>query len=102
MTGHINVDKFGMTCSADYITNSHYIHSLAGGLYSGIIHLIIGGMLWYYGAWGLYVPIISLGAINFAYGFWEAEYGAAGRYKIYLFTTLIMIIFWSLYTLLWL
>ena len=96
MTGRIWVEKYGYLVSADEIYNDYY-YRLAGGFYSGIIHLIVGGILWYYQAWGAYVPAITFGMMNLAYGFWEAEKGPEGRYKIYGIVALIMVILWIIH-----
>ena len=96
-TGRIFVHPSGMTVATDN-KRWPYLCRLAGGLYSGIIHLIVGGFAWYYGIWAFYVPLITLGMINVIYGVYEAEVGTKGRYKIYGITTIIMIIFWIIYT----
>ena len=94
--GKINVYKNGMTCIADKVKNEH-LYELSGGLYSGILHIIIGLCAFYYSAWPIYVPMITLGMINLTYGFWERYKGPELRYKIYLWTLSAMIVFWLIY-----
>jgi len=98
--GTIWVHKFSMTCAAKYV-KWPYLYSLAGGLYSGIIHVIVGLLAVYYHAWGFYVPTITFGVVNIAYGIWEAERGAKGRYYIYVATLIIMIVFWVIHYYVW-
>ena len=95
-TGRINVYKSGFTATVDNKTNPEWCR-LAGGFLSGILHFIIGGILWYHKLWYMYIPIITLAIINFTYGFWEMNHGGDGRYKVYGATTIVMILFWLAY-----
>jgi len=96
MTGRIDIEKFGFTCTPDYVHNEKWLY-YSGGLLSGLIFLLMGGMLWYYGIWSFYVPFITLGVINFAYGIWEGIKGSEGRWKIYGLITIVMMIWWGLH-----
>jgi len=93
MGGTIYVNEFGMTVDADEIYNLDLFY-LSGGLYSGIIFMLLGIILFYYNAVALYIPSFTFGFINLTYGFWEFIHGAEGRWKIYLTSTIISIIFW--------
>jgi hypothetical protein len=97
-SGTINVDAFGMTANVDVMLNSRLFY-LAGGLYSGILHLLIGVMFWYLclGLWSIYVPCVSFGVLNIAYGLWEMDHSGEGRFKIYAITLVCIIVFWIAY-----
>jgi len=95
MHGRINVYKTGFTASIDEIYNRRWCR-LAGGLVSGIIHLILGGVFLWQNLWYLYIPTITFGMINLVYGFWEMDHGGEGRYKIYGIVLVIMIVIWLL------
>ena len=82
MTGIINVGKCGMTCAADTILDKGWYY-FSGGLLSGILHLLIGLPLWYYGVWALYIPIITFAVINLAYSFYEWKIGTENRFRVY-------------------
>ena len=81
-TGTIDVNEIGMTCTSNNPTNPY--SSYAGGIYSGIIYLLVALMAYYYGAWGFYLPASTFGVMNLVYGFYEGKYGARGRFKIYI------------------
>jgi len=97
MSGTIWVDAFGMTVLPDEMKWPQ-LFALAGGLYSGVVYLIMSGFLFYYEAWALYIAFSTFGAINVVYGFWEWLHGPEGRFKIYGITSILMAIFWSIYT----
>ena len=96
MTGTIDVKQFGFTCSPEFIKNRKWLY-YAGGILSGIVYLIMGVCLWYYGIWSFYVPFITFGIINLSYGIWEGWKGPTGRYKVYIATIGVMVVFWLLY-----
>ncbi len=95
--GTINVHyPHSMTATVKNITRPR-LFWFAGGIYSGIIHLLISGMLFYYDAWGMYIPISIFAMMNLCYGFWEGFKGPLGRYKIYAISGIGTLIFWILY-----
>ena len=95
-TGKINVHKFSLSATSDIPSKKRWLW-YAGGILSGLIHIIIGALLWYYGIWVFYVPFITCGVINFIYGLWEGTYGGKDRHTIYIIGLGIMIAFWIVY-----
>lgn len=98
ITGKIYVHKYGFTVSSDKIINVDWFF-FSGGFLSGLVHLIVGGLIWSYGIelWPFYVPIVTCGMVNLTYGFYEMIIGPAGRYRIYLVTIIVMLAFWLYY-----
>ena len=95
-TGTINVDEFGYTAISDNTIHEGW-YRLSGGFLSGIIHLIIGGVLWYNGLWYMYIPLVSCAVVNLVYGFYEWKFDVSHRYFIYTVTSLFMVLFWFIY-----
>ena len=91
--GTIYVSEFGMTVEADTIENLDIFY-LSGGLYSGLVFMSLGALLTYYKATGMFIPVFTFGFINICYGIWEWLKGPSGRWKIYLTSAIISIIFW--------
>ena len=95
VTGKAYIHKYGFTVSSDKIINVDWFF-FSGGFLSGLIHLIVGGLIWSYGTslWPFYVPVVTCGMVNLVYGFYEMIHGPTGRYRIYLLTVAIMLMFW--------
>ena len=96
MHGRINVYVLGMTAMPDNINNNK-AYWYGGGIGSGIVHLIVGGCLVYYNAWGAYVPLISFGVIQTVRGIQEGltyDKDKKQRYWIYAGSAICMICFW--------
>ena len=96
MNGTIHVRNFGMTCSSEFVHN-YGLMQYAGGIYSGIVYLVMGILMYCYGMWGFYVPTITFALINIVYGLWEGSKGPKGRWKIYGLTSIGMFIFWIIH-----
>jgi len=96
MKGTIRVSKFGMTCVSDEVKNEK-IYAYSGGIYSGIIYLIMSAFLFIYGIWEMYVPFSTVGVINVSYGVLEGMGYVSKRFILYVVVFIIMIILWFNY-----
>jgi hypothetical protein len=86
--------------------NSTPANLLSGGIGAGIVFSLAGAFIWIVATHALGYLFVICGAVNLCYGPFEAcflpRWGndrryKAGRYGIYIVTTIIMLLFWVVF-----
>jgi len=99
MRGRINVEKVGMTAMPEIFTNDT-LYWYGGGIGSGILFLLAGLCGIYYGAWGVYVPLITFGVMQTFRGIQEGitkDRVKNQRYYVYIGSLFGMSLLWILH-----
>lgn len=96
--GTITVNGFSMNVTP----SNHY----AGGLLSGLVFNVTGGLIWFLGSHAIGYLFIICGVVNTVYGYFEGlflprwgnnqEY-KLGRYSIYIGVTSVMVLLWMVF-----
>ena len=102
--GFIHVNGTGFLAYYDGIIKNKILFAWAGGLYSGIILLIVGFIAYYYNNPVFYIPILTVAVVNIVYSFYEKKYLYVlstkdyylYHYLLYLIVLVGMFIFWSI------
>ena len=102
--GFIHINGTGFLAYYDGMIKNKILFAWAGGLYSGIILLIVGFIAYYYNNPVFYIPILTVAVVNIVYSFYEKKYlyvlSTRDYYKyhyfLYIVTLVGMFIFWSI------